>query len=136
MPTSGELEEISSVDDLTVVEDILADEMNSNCEQETRATPLKSLLKKPSVVNPDMNSTSSDSETESEDGKISPRKVHFCEIDQVKLMSQDSLTSMATASFPPTNTDRIVKQDDLEKVNDYIDTKASGPYIVRKEYIK
>ena len=81
MPTSGELEEICSVDDLTVVEDILADEMNSNCEQETRATPLKSLLKRPSVVNPDMNSTSSDSETESEDGKISPRKVHFCEID-------------------------------------------------------
>ena len=136
MPTSGELEEISSVEDLTVVEDILADEMNLNCEQETRATPLKSLLKKPSVVNPDMNSTSSDSETESEDGKISPRKVHFCEIDQVKLMSQDSLASMATLSFPPARVVTKVmeaKQDDLEITVDYIDTKPTGPCIVRKE---
>ena len=32
-----------------------------------------------------------------DDGKISPKKVHFSEIDQVKLMSQESLASMATS---------------------------------------
>ena len=30
-----------------------------------------------------------------DDGKVSPKKVHFSEIDQVKLMSQDSLISFA-----------------------------------------
>ena len=139
MPTRGELEEISSVDELTAVEDILLDEMNSEYQQETRATPLKSLLKKPTVETPDMNR--SDSETDSEDGKTSPKKVHFCEIDQVKLMSQDSIASIATLSFPPANTDRIfnnlmeAKQDDFDKEINYLDTEA-GPCIVRKEYIK
>jgi len=83
-PTTGELEElsISSAEQQTVVEDIRS-------SQGSRATPLKSLLKKPSV------DLSSDSE--SEDGKVSPKKVHFSEIDQVKLMSQDSIASMLSS---------------------------------------
>merc|ERR1719229_984419 len=83
-PTTGELEElsISSAEQQTVVEDIRS-------TAGSRATPLKSLLKKPSV------DLSSDSE--SEDGKVSPKKVHFSEIDQVKLMSQDSLSSMLSS---------------------------------------
>ena len=130
MPTTGELEEISSLDVTTGVEDILTDERSS--QRETRATPLKSLLKKPSIDNPDMNSTSSDSETDCEDGKMSPRKVHFCEIDQVKLMSQDSLASMSTLSFPPARVVTKVmeaKQDDLERIVGYIDTKPTGPLL-------
>ena len=87
IPTTGELEELSSVEDLTIVEDIVPYE-------ESRRTPLKSLLKKPSFDNTE---TSSESDTDTEDGKISPKKVHFSEIDQVKLMSQDSLASMATS---------------------------------------
>jgi len=83
-PTTGELEElsISSAEQQTVVEDIRS-------SQGSRATPLRSLLKKPSV------DLSSDSE--SEDGKVSPKKVHFSEIDQVKLMSQDSIASMLSS---------------------------------------
>ena len=135
MPTRGELEEISSVDELTAVEDILLDEMNSEYQQETRATPLKSLLKKPTVETPDMNR--SDSETDSEDGKTSPKKVHFCEIDQVKLMSQDSIASMATLSFPPVRVVTNVMEAKQERVIEYNDTKPTGKAcIVRKEYIK
>jgi hypothetical protein len=67
-------------------------------QQESRATPLKSLLKKPSIDNAETSSSSSDSD--SDDGKISPKKVHFSEIDQVKLMSQDSLSSIATSEGP------------------------------------
>ena len=63
----------SSVDEPTIIED--------KPRPESRATPLKSLLKKPSfeVAEP------SSSDTESEDGKISPKKVHFSEIDQVSV---------------------------------------------------
>ena len=50
---------------------------------DSRSTPLKSLLKKPSFEMAEPSSSSSDSE--SEDGKDSPgpKKVHFSEIDQV-----------------------------------------------------
>jgi len=87
IPTTGELEElsISSQDDATVVAE-------PPTEQESRATPLKSLLKKPSV---DMDTSSG--ESDSDDGKVSPKKVHFSEIDQVKLMSQDSVASMVAS---------------------------------------
>ena len=94
IPTTGELEELSSVEDLTIIEEIVPDELRSKSQQESRATPLKSLLKRPSFDNAE---TSSDSD--SEDGKVSPKKVHFSEFDQVKLMSQDSLASMATSDM-------------------------------------
>ena len=53
---------------------------------DSRSTPLKSLLKKPSFEMAEPSSSSSDSE--SEEGKVSPaspgpKKVHFSEIDQV-----------------------------------------------------
>ena len=57
-------------------------------------------------------------------------------------MSQDSIASMATLSFPPANTDRIfnnlmeAKQDDFDKEINYLDTEAGQACIVRKEYIK
>ena len=86
-PTTGELEELSSVEDLTIVEEFVLDE-------EPRTTPLKSLLKKPSFDNTEVDS---DSDTDTDDGKVSPKKVHFSEIDQIKLMSQDSLASMAAS---------------------------------------
>jgi len=86
IPTTGELEElsISSQDDATIVEDIRSG-------QGSRATPLKSLLKKPSV------DIESSGDSDSDDGKISPKKVHFSEIDQVKLMSQESIASMVSS---------------------------------------
>ena len=49
-------------------------------QSESRGTPLKSLLKKPSFEHQETSS----SDSESDDGKISPKKVHFSEIDQVK----------------------------------------------------
>ena len=83
----------SSVDEPTIIEDLDA-EVQVKPRPESRATPLKSLLKKPSF---EVAEPSSSSDTESEDGKISPKKVHFSEIDQVKLMSQESLASMAAS---------------------------------------
>ena len=66
----------SSVDEPTIIED-----GTKQLEQrpQSRATPLKSLLKKPSF---ELQEPSS-SDSESDDGKISPKKVHFSEIDQV-----------------------------------------------------
>ena len=61
-----------------------------------RRTPLKSLLKKPSVDR-DLGPDSSDSSEEGGGGQNSPKKVHFSEVDQIKLMSQDSLSSMAAS---------------------------------------
>ena len=66
---------------------------------QSRATPLKSLLKKPSL---DADSSSTSSDSDSEDGNASPKKVHFSEIDQIKLMSQDSLASMAATELGDT----------------------------------
>jgi hypothetical protein len=96
VPTTGELEELSSVEEPTVIEDLSGSHACEPCssQQAARSTPLKSLLKKPSL---DVDSSSSDSD--SEDGKVSPKKVHFSEIDQVKLMSQESLASMAASEL-------------------------------------
>ena len=91
IPTTGELDKLSSAE-----EKIIPGESRPKSQQESRATPLKSLLKKPSIDYEEMSSSSS-SGSDSEDGNVSPRKVHFSEYDQVKLMSQDSLASMATS---------------------------------------
>ena len=91
VPTTGELDKLSSVEEKEI-----QGESRPKSQQESRATPLKSLLKKPSIDYEEM-STSSSSDSDFEDGKVSPRKVHFSEYDQVKLMSQDSLASMATS---------------------------------------
>lgn len=70
------------MDEPTVVEDLSASN-NVKSRPESRATPLKSLLKKPSFEISEPNSdTDSDDD---EDGKISPKKVHFSEIDQASL---------------------------------------------------
>ena len=69
----------SSVDEPTIIED---DNVLLGQRPQSRATPLKSLLKKPSFEVPEPSS----SDSESDDGKISPKKVHFSEIDQVKIM--------------------------------------------------
>ena len=89
IPTTGELEELSVEEEILVAEDI-----RPISRQDLRATPLKSLLKKASFNNEDIfGSIASDLDVE--DGKVSSKKVHFSEIDQVKLMSQDSLISFA-----------------------------------------
>ena len=157
IPTTGELEELSSVEDLTIIEEIVPDELRSRSQHESRATPLKSLLKKPSFDNAE---TSSDSDSDSEDGKVSPKKVHFSEIDQVKLMSQDSLASMATSegsdmlvppvrmcktimsSTPTPEVARIVnnirtdRQEELEISLSKNNSEDCEPVQARKEYIK
>ena len=89
IPTTGELEELSVEEEILVEEDI-----RPISRQDSRATPLKSLLKKASFNNEETFG-SIGSDLDSEDGKVSPKKVHFSEIDQVKLMSQDSLISFA-----------------------------------------
>ena len=104
-PTTGELEELrlvplqsllvtnfslltfSSVDTLEVeVEKQAVTEEVSVRPLDSRSTPLKSLLKKPSF---EMAEPSSSSDSESEEGKVSPgpKKVHFSEIDQVSSFS-------------------------------------------------
>ena len=94
IPTTGELEELSVVEEILVEEDI-----RPISRQDSRATPLKSLLKKASFNNEETFG-SIGSDLDSEDGKVSPKKVHFSEIDQVKLMSQDSLISFAPSEGP------------------------------------
>ena len=71
---------METVEDLTVTEEV------SVRPPDSRSTPLKSLLKKPSF---EMAEPSSSSDSECEDGKVSPpspgpKKVHFSEIDQVR----------------------------------------------------
>ena len=89
IPTTGELEELSVEEEILVAENI-----RPISRQDSRATPLKSLLKKASFNNEDtFGSIASDLDVE--DGKVSPKKVHFSEIDQVKMLSQDSLISFA-----------------------------------------
>ena len=89
IPTTGELEELSVEEEILVAEDI-----RPISRQDSRATPLKSLLKKASFNNEETFG-SIGSDLDAEDGKVSPKKVNFSEIDQVKLMSQDSLISFA-----------------------------------------
>ena len=69
------------MDQPTVVEDLSASN-NVKSRPESRATPLKSLLKKPSF---EISEPNSDTDSDDEDGKISPKKVHFSEIDQARL---------------------------------------------------
>ena len=57
-------------------------------------TPLKSLLKKPSV---DRDLVPDSDSSEEGCGHNSPKKGHFSEVDQIKLMSHDSLASMAAS---------------------------------------
>ena len=64
-----------------MIED-LAEAVRTKSRPDSRATPLKSLLKKPSFEITE----NSDNDTDSDDdGKISPKKVHFSEIDQVNI---------------------------------------------------
>jgi len=99
IPTTGELEELSSVDEPTIIE-VEVEDNDIKQRSDSRATPLKSLLKKPSFEVPEPSSSDTESD---DDGKISPKKVHFSEIDQVKLMSQESLASMAASEgYEPT----------------------------------
>jgi len=111
IPTTGELEELSSIEEPTVIEDLVlaphpalgqqqardqvvqSSSVQANHPSTARSTPLKSLLKKPSV---DID----DTDSESDEGNVSPKKVHFSEIDQIKLMSQESLASMAASECP------------------------------------
>ena len=83
----------SSVDEPTIIE-VEVEDNDIKQRSDSRATPLKSLLKKPSFEVPEPSSSDTESD---DDGKISPKKVHFSEIDQVKLMSQESLASMAAS---------------------------------------
>ena len=70
------------MDEPTVIED-LSNNGNVKSRPESRATPLKSLLKKPSF---EISEPNSDTDSDDEDGKISPKKVHFSEIDQVMIL--------------------------------------------------
>ena len=108
IPTTGELEELDSVEDPTIteeaeehtVEEVIPSEQLEPLPHhpESRSTPLKSLLKKPSF-----DADGDESDSNSDDGNVSPKKVHFSEIDQVKLMSQESLASMATSEGSDAN---------------------------------
>ena len=83
IPTTGELEDIST-------EEIASQESFLTPPR----TPLKSLLKKPSIEEEFPPPSLSD--VEDPDSRSSPpKKVHFSEINQVKLMSQESLVSTA-----------------------------------------
>ena len=75
------LSSVETVEDLTVTEEV------SVRPPDSRSTPLKSLLKKPSFEMAEPSSSSDCSEAE--EGKVSPpspgpKKVHFSEIDQVR----------------------------------------------------
>ena len=86
------MEELSSIEENTVVEELPVENIEAEHHPNpARFTPLKSLLKKQSV------DIDSDSESDLEGGDVSPKKVHFSEIDQIKLMSQESLASMAAS---------------------------------------
>lgn len=137
IPTTGELEDLNSVYDCVVEEDI-------QNEKEGRRSSLKSLLKKPSVDNPD---ASINSDSDSEDDIAGPKKVHFSDIDQVKMMSQDSLASLAAsygsvcmnniAVHTPHAPARIVthKQDNIGNTIGDKETNDKEGVMIRKEYI-
>ena len=79
---------METVEDLTVTEEV------SVRPPDSRSTPLKSLLKKPSFEMAEPSSSSDCSEAE--EGKVSPpspgpKKVHFSEIDQVRGLGPLSL---------------------------------------------
>ena len=65
-----------------MIED-LAEAVRTKSRSDSRATPLKSLLKKPSFEITE--NSDNDTDTDDDDGKISPKKVHFSEIDQVNI---------------------------------------------------
>ncbi len=93
IPTQGELEEIS-------VEEVEGDEAAAGAVAQVPSpprTPLKSLLKKQSFDADDFVCETMSLPEEGVDGRSSsPKKaVHFSEIDQIKLMSQESLVSTA-----------------------------------------
>ena len=77
IPTPGELEELSVKEDILVAEDI-----RSISRQDSN--PLKSFLKKPSFSNEETFG-SIGSDLDSEDGKVSPKEVHFSEVDVSRL---------------------------------------------------
>ena len=66
-----------------MIED-LAEAVRTKSRPDSRATPLKSLLKKPSFEITENSDNDTDSDDD-DDGKISPKKVHFSEIDQVNI---------------------------------------------------
>lgn len=132
VPTTGELEELSSVDEPTVIEDPVTASREpveaSSLQQAARSTPLKSLLKKPSL---DVADDSSSSDSDAEDGKASPKKVHFSEIDQVKLMSQESLASMAASELnenplPVTLCTAVMKTTAVPSVVKIVNSRHGG----------
>ena len=74
IPTTGELEELSVEEEILVEEDI-----RPISRQDSRATPIKSLLKKASFNNEEtFGSTGSD--LDSEDGKVSQKKYIFLKL--------------------------------------------------------
>lgn len=85
IPTTGELEDIST-EELPSQESFLT----------PPRTPLKSLLKKPSIEEDFPPPSLSDVE-EPDSRSSPPKKVHFSEINQVKLMSQESIASTVTS---------------------------------------
>ena len=83
---------VTPVQTLGELEDISVEELEL---QSSRRTPLKSLLKK-SFETEETHSLPEEPLTTVRERSCSPRKaVHFSEVDQVKLMSQESLVSTA-----------------------------------------
>jgi len=121
IPTTGELEDLSEVqscatqgqaEDIITVASTKVVTASEGCATPRAVTPLKSLLKKqseePSLEPPDhCNGGGAHQDTKSEgyveeeedgEGRYSPKKaVTFSEIDQIKLMSMESLLSTATS---------------------------------------
>ena len=94
VPTTGELEDISEVQDQTSTATAhQAEEVVLKADPRA-ATPLKSLLKRQAEEVVDEEVCEEDYQDE---GRYSPKKVTFSEIDQIKLMSMESLLSTATS---------------------------------------
>ena len=86
---------VTPVQTLGELEDISVEELELQSSTSPRRTPLKSLLKK-SFETEETHSLPEEPLTTVRERSCSPRKaVHFSEVDQVKLMSQESLVSTA-----------------------------------------
>ena len=100
IPTTGELEDISMEESKATNPDEAVKGVNvvSNVRP---VTPLKSLLKKHEDHDPPAAPEAADYDDldceHDDEGRYSPKKVTFSEIDQIKLMSMESLVSTATS---------------------------------------
>ena len=90
IPTTGELGDLSSGEDLPDPDHRSLSGRRPASQQDGSETSLKSLLKKNNFDNEETAYRSIADVEEENMGNMTPKKVHFSEIDQVKRLSQDS----------------------------------------------